>query len=107
MKLFFREHRGGIYSVGPYYLAKCLIESWIYLTYPALIVTVSYFAVGLVPTFGQFVTTIFIMILIANAAASAGYLIAAAVPISALSSAIATIANQILSVFGGLFLSTL
>lgn len=72
MPVFMREHFNGMYRVDVYFLCKTLAEVPIFLAIPVIFTTITYYSIGLFPAFSHFLTTTFIIILVANVATSFG-----------------------------------
>ena len=64
-----------MYSVAPYFMAKTLMDIPVLLFTPFMEAIITYFGLGLVLTFGQFMGFYFIFCLEAQVAASIGYFI--------------------------------
>ncbi|XP_060528288.1 ABC transporter G family member 5-like [Cylas formicarius] len=105
LPIFLREHRNGMYRTEVYFLGKTLADIPIFIFIPILFTTTCYFIIGLNSEMPRFFVACGIIILVANAATSFGYLISCAS--STISMAVAVGPPLIVPflLFGGFFLN--
>ena len=72
LPVFLREHFNGMYRVDVYFLCKMLAEMPIFAALPVIFTCITYYMVGLNPSFLRFLGTNIIVVLVANAAISFG-----------------------------------
>lgn len=106
LPIFMREHGNGMYRTDVYFLAKTLAEFPLYLLFPTMFVAICYFMIGLNPDFYAFLVCVGIVILVANSAASFGYMTSCSS--SSVNVALAITAPAIIPfmLFGGFFLNS-
>jgi len=75
LPIFLREHFNGMYRADAYFIAKTLAESPLYVFYPVLFISITYFLIGLDPTPHKFGMALVIMVLVSFITVSFGYLI--------------------------------
>ncbi|XP_046463103.1 protein white-like isoform X2 [Daphnia pulex] len=78
LPIFLREHHNGMYRTDVYFLSKTLADLPVYICFPFVFVAITYYAIGLNPSPDRFLIACGIVILVANAATSFGYLISCA-----------------------------
>ncbi|XP_043198378.1 protein white-like isoform X1 [Amphibalanus amphitrite] len=106
LPIFMREHGNGMYRTDVYFLAKTLAELPLYIIFPAVFVAISYFMMGLNSDVTAFFICVGIVILVANCAASFGYMTSCSS--SSVNVALAITAPAIIPfmLFGGFFLNS-
>ncbi|XP_050505521.1 protein white isoform X3 [Diabrotica virgifera virgifera] len=75
LPVFLREHRSGMYRTDVYFISKTLAELPFFIIIPVAFTTVCYYLIGLNGTLTKYFITCGIVILVANAALSYGYLV--------------------------------
>ncbi|XP_050304753.1 protein white [Anthonomus grandis grandis] len=105
LPIFLREHKNGMYRTDVYFLGKTIADIPIFIFLPLLFLSICYFLIGLNSEMPRFFVACGIIVLVANAATSFGYLI----------SCISTTVSMALSIgpplllpfllFGGFFLN--
>ncbi|CAG9834805.1 unnamed protein product [Diabrotica balteata] len=75
LPVFLREHRNGMYRTDVYFISKTLAELPFFIILPVSFTAACYFLIGLYGTATKFFITCGIVILVANAALSYGYLV--------------------------------
>ncbi|KAI9593459.1 P-loop containing nucleoside triphosphate hydrolase protein [Syncephalis fuscata] len=100
---FARENHSGLYGLPAFFFSKLAVELPIYLLTPTLLVSATYWAIGLNHDVGRFFLACLIAILLSGAGMSMG--LAAASFFNELSVALAVVPTIILPmmIFGGLF----
>ena len=72
LPIFLREHFNGMYRTEVYFLCKTMADLPIFIIFPFIFVSIPYFAIGFNDEWGHYITTVGIVILVANVAASFG-----------------------------------
>lgn len=103
--LVVREHFDGLYSVAPYYLARIISYMPIFVLDGMLMLSISYWMIGLAPYFHRYLINIGIGMLIEQCAAAAGVMLSTSVPSYSIAISIAGPALTVLSLTGGLFVN--
>lgn len=74
LPIFLREHFNGAYRTDTYFITKQLAELPIFLIFPAVLVTIMYWMIGLNPAADRFFMCILIAILLVQVITSFGQL---------------------------------
>jgi ABC-type multidrug transport system permease subunit len=74
MPVFLREHFNGMYRVDVYFLCKTLAEVPLFAALPVIFTSITYYLVGLNPSFFRFFVANVVVMLVANVAVSFGKL---------------------------------
>ncbi|KAI8052282.1 P-loop containing nucleoside triphosphate hydrolase protein [Syncephalis plumigaleata] len=100
---FARENHSGLYGLPAFFFSKLAVELPVYMITPTVLITATYWAIGLHHDAGRFFLTCLISILLSGAGMSIG--VAAASFFNELSVALAVVPTLILPmmIFGGLF----
>lgn len=106
LPVFLREHFNGIYRVDVYYLSKNVAELPFGIVLPLIFTSIMYFMVGMNPLVGRFFATVGILILVANAAVSFGYMISCLSKDVNVALALSAPLLIPLMLFGGFFLNS-
>ncbi|XP_067022118.1 protein white-like [Acropora muricata] len=106
LPVFLREHKNGMYRSDVYYLAKTLAEVPVFILSPLLLVSISYWMIGLRAEFLRFLVCYGIMFLVANVAVSYGYVISTLAPTVTAATSLGPPLMLPLLIFGGFFLKT-
>jgi hypothetical protein len=72
MPIFLREHFNGMYRVDVYFLCKTLAEVPVFAALPIIFTCITYYLVGLNPSFLRFIVANVVVMLVANVAVSFG-----------------------------------
>ncbi|KAF7270964.1 hypothetical protein GWI33_016096 [Rhynchophorus ferrugineus] len=75
LPLFLREHKNGMYRTDVYFLGKTIAEIPFFVFLPLVFISICYFLIGLNSEMPRFFVACGIVVLVANAATSFGYLI--------------------------------
>ncbi|PNF26870.1 hypothetical protein B7P43_G16260 [Cryptotermes secundus] len=105
MPVFLKEHHNGMYRVDVYFLCKTLAEVPLFAALPAMFTCVAYYMVGLNPNILRFLIANCVVILVANAAVSFGYLISCVSTGVSMALAIGPPVIIPFLIFGGFFLN--
>lgn len=106
LPVFLREHKNGMYRTDVYYLAKTLSEIPIFIITPLLLITISYWMIGLNDSFVRFLICYGIMVLVTNVAVSFGYIVSTIAPTITAATSLGPPLMLPLLIFGGFFLKT-
>ncbi|XP_062574757.1 protein white-like [Saccostrea cucullata] len=104
--IFLREYGTGLYSVGVYYISKTLVEIPFLIAIPIIFMSILYWMSGLVHDADAFLVAMGVAIVVANTAASFGYVVSAAAPTVTAAIGIAPAIMIPLLLFGGFFLNS-
>ena len=104
LPLFLREHNNGMYRTDVYFLTKQIAELPIFLLLPFLLISISYFLIGLDPNFERFLVTVGILELLTQSVISFGYFISCLTSSLPIALSIASPIILPLFLFGGMFL---
>ncbi|KAJ7318627.1 ATPase [Desmophyllum pertusum] len=104
LPVFLREHKNGMYRTDVYYLAKTLAEIPIFIVSPLLLISISYWMIGLRADFWHFVICFGIIVLVTNVAVSFGYIISTIAPTITAATSLGPPLMLPLLIFGGFFL---
>ncbi|CAG9760791.1 unnamed protein product [Ceutorhynchus assimilis] len=75
LPIFLREHKNGMYRTDVYFLGKTIADIPIFVFLPLLFLSICYYLIGLNTEMPRFFVACGIIVLVANAATSFGYLI--------------------------------
>ncbi|XP_054719148.1 protein white-like [Uloborus diversus] len=103
--IFLREHWNGMYRTDVYFICKTLAEAPILMMMTVMFITILYWMVGLNPDYKAFLISLAIFILIANTAASFGYMISCLANTLNIALSISTPLLMPLLLFGGFYLN--
>uniref|UniRef100_A0A0N5C4T2 ABC transporter domain-containing protein n=1 Tax=Strongyloides papillosus TaxID=174720 RepID=A0A0N5C4T2_STREA len=101
--LLVREYHDGMYSVFSYYVARCLSYLPLFTVDGFIMLTLSYWLMGLAPSLYNFMWAIIIQILIEQCSASFGVCLSTCAPSYAFAISLAGPLVTILTITGGLF----
>ncbi|VDK88070.1 unnamed protein product [Onchocerca ochengi] len=101
--LLVREYHDGIYPVICYYLSKIMSYLPIFTIDGICMVCISYYLIGLYPTFTTFLTTLIICILIEWSASGVGIMLSSISPTYAVAVSISGPLLTVFSITGGLY----
>ncbi|XP_078378564.1 protein white-like isoform X2 [Oculina patagonica] len=104
LPVFLREHKNGMYRTDVYYLAKTLSEIPIFIITPLLLITISYWMIGLRDDFLRFLVCYGIVVLVTNVAVSFGYIVSTIAPTITAATSLGPPLMLPLLIFGGFFL---
>ncbi|CAL1279820.1 unnamed protein product [Larinioides sclopetarius] len=104
--IYLREHWNGLYRCDVYFLCKTLAEAPILVFMTTILVCIVYWLIGLNNDVGAFFIFLAIMILIANTAASFGYMISCMSSNLNVALSLATPLIMPLVLFGGFYLNS-
>uniref|UniRef100_A0A0P4VZS6 ABC-2 type transporter transmembrane domain-containing protein n=2 Tax=Scylla olivacea TaxID=85551 RepID=A0A0P4VZS6_SCYOL len=105
LPIFLREHFNGMYRTDVYFISKNLAELPLTIFLPLLFVSIVYYMIGLYAPAENFFICAGLLILVANAAVSFGYMISCLARNLNIALAIAAPLLIPLMLFGGLFLN--
>lgn len=105
LPIFLREHFNGMYRTDVYFISKNLAELPLTIFLPLLFVSIVYYMIGLYAPAENFFICAGLLILVANAAVSFGYMISCMARNLNIALAIAAPLLIPLMLFGGLFLN--
>nr|XP_053629074.1 protein white-like [Cherax quadricarinatus] len=105
LPIFLREHFNGMYRTSVYFLCKNLAELPLALIQPAVFTAITYYMIGLSTDAKNFFVCMAILMLVANAAISFGYLVSCLARTVPMAMVIAAPLLIPLMLFGGFFLS--
>jgi len=103
--LLTREYKNRMYSVGVYFLSRCISELPNQIFFPFVFTTICYWMVGLNPDPARFFMFAFLIILTSNTAYSMGYFISAVSPSVQVALALAPVVLIPFFLFGGFFIN--
>ncbi|KDR20987.1 Protein white [Zootermopsis nevadensis] len=106
MPVFLREHFNGMYRVDVYFLCKTLAEVPVFAALPIMFTCITYYLVGLNPSFLRFFVANIVVTLVANVAVSLGYLISCVSTSVSMAMAIGPPVIIPFLLFGGFFLNS-
>ncbi|XP_062537157.1 protein white [Armigeres subalbatus] len=106
LPVFLREKRSRLFRVDTYFLGKTIAEVPLFLAVPFVFTSITYPMIGLQSGASHYLTTLLIVVLVANVATSFGYLISCAS--SSVSMALSVGPPVIIPflIFGGFFLNS-
>jgi len=104
LPLFLREHHNGMYRTDVYFLTKQIAELPVFLLLPLVLISISYFLIGLDPNFERFLVTVGILELLTQSVISYGYFISCLCSSLPIALSIASPIILPLFLFGGMFL---
>lgn len=103
--LYLREYGAGMYRVDAYFLAKCLSDIPLQLTFPTIFSLIIYILVGLPLSSGRMLMYWISLLLVVNAALCLGFLVSAFAASLAVALTIGPMFLLPLILFGGFFLN--
>ncbi|XP_054724470.1 protein white-like [Uloborus diversus] len=103
--IFLREHWNGMYRADVYFLCKTIAEAPFIILMTAMFVSILYWLIGLNSDYKAFLTCVAVTVLIANTAASFGYMISCLTDSVNVAMSISTPLMTPLLLFGGFFLN--
>ncbi|XP_050099637.1 protein white [Anopheles aquasalis] len=106
LPVFLREKRSRLYRVDTYFLGKTIAELPLFIAVPFVFTSITYPMIGLKAGVSHYLTTLFIVTLVANVSTSFGYLISCAS--SSISMALSVGPPVVIPflIFGGFFLNS-
>lgn len=105
-RVFIREYAAGYYSLPAYYLSKVLVELPHQLVFPALLLVIAYYIVGLKAEFSAYLLDALLLGLCAVCGNAVGILVAACVDEVAMALAILPVFILPVLLFSGLFVNS-
>ncbi|XP_030764169.1 ABC transporter G family member 36-like [Sitophilus oryzae] len=105
LPLFLREHKNGMYRTEVYFLGKTIAEIPFFVFLPIVFLSICYFLIGLNSETPRFFIACGIVVLVANAATSFGYLISSISSTVSMALSIGPPLIMPFLLFGGFFLN--